>query len=1540
MRPAISFTYLSVSLLILLGIFGMTPAAEANELGNPSFESSLGGSGNWDNTANRGITLVTGAADAPNGSSYLRLREAGIGGGESFTFTFQTVLSEVHPGDVVAASGYLRQAPDDGNDEAQIRVEFHEANGSIISDDIVGLTAGATVSTFTRVFTNAKAPAGTTEVVVTLRFQNGEAGTGTADFDAIELTINGYPIDLDVEVTKNHVAKGSFAVATVVLDNVTADTSNANTELVVNVPNGLNLLDEGIRLNGQIATPERVGSEWFFRIGAFGPHDTRTLSFLTVVSPGAIIGHRYTITLFARDSTVPSLILSQTRSIPITIIADPLFDEGTVIGKVFDDQNENKIQDDGEKGISGARLATEEGIVIKTDKDGKYHVPGVQPGRHLVKIDGHSLPPGTKFITEESYLVKMTEGLLSKVDFAVKLPASKISEDYQNRFNVTVSQGNDFSRPLLRMRMSPDVLRIGQGLLEKTPMFSIQTNYSNMIANWKIEVLDDMGKEVWTGYGLGAPPEQAPWNGTAKNRKVIEPGIYAYRLIVRDSKSREDWTPLGFFKAVSKLNGEDENVKIEVPAAGFANIHRDGKRSIPIVAKQTLLVRGHAEPNSEVSLNGKSVWLNSDGSFESEMFVDSGKQPVVVRAKTAGGKAMTYHEEVDVKDTSFFMVALGEEELGVGRTDGNLETVGRDDRFHQGFYQTGKMAYYLKGKVKGKFLVTSRYDTASPLRQQLFTNLDPDLYYPVYGDDSEINYDARDTQERLFVLVEMDKSYAKYGSFQTNFNETELATYNRALSGLKVHHEVLSTTKYGDSKRGFTVFASKAKSLADHNEFLGTAGSLYYLHNKDVIEGSEQVRIEVRNETQGITVLRKELTAVTDYEIDYHQGRVLLRKPLSSISYSDWIVSGEILNGNQVYLVVDYEFEAQDLFGDKPQGVRGYTYLGDHLRLGGTAVTERRQDRDYDLRGIDALLKLGRNTKVSAEYAHSQYAQTRNAVSYNGGITFKSIPTGVKRVKKSSELIDGAWSIRAESQPIKGTQISGYAQQLNQGFSNADSISQKGAAKAGLELRQQLAKNTTASYRYDRIHEGELAATPSTAVHALQTKYDDGKYLGIAEYRHSEFDISPGESKRGFEPVFEREEFNNGFGTKLGYRLENGWLPYFKGQVTEGGKPNHQIGGGIEASILNKGTLRYEQMVGSLGESATLAFDRQVDERTSVYNQIKTGQGADDLGRGISTTIGSSYQVNGDSRLYTERESSTYERGAKTGDIAGYDIRLSDKWNFDISGERSRIRDFKDETGIKDHPDVAQGFYNVERTAGAIELSYLDPELLKIINRLESRFDRGNLRRRQWVSSHSAEWKINPDYTFSARANKSITRRTSGGGNDDGDFIELNTGVAYRPVSHNRLGILTRYTWLRDIGLIGQFETDDHVGIQADEASQIFGIEGAYDLTSWLGLVQKFGYKMGQLRTYSLPEWVTIGTYLSVTRLNFHITRKWDIAAEYRIRLDHRALDTSQQGLLFEIDREFYNYVRLGMGYNFTDFSDDLRQSNSYDHHGWFTRIT
>ncbi len=1550
--------HLAISLFFFLSFFvGVRPSEAVinNRLGNNSFEDPLGGTnalGNWNSEPNRGVSNPM-VADAPDGNRVLRLSEPGtVAAGFVGIFTFQLGFL-AKPGDIVAFSGLVRQFAAHGADMGELRIEFQKIDGTFLGDAIASV--GATPGGFTRAVVSAVAPDGTDQVVFTVRIQPshpGDAG-GTAiyDFDSLLGTVNGNPVVVDVTSPSKTKHPGDLTMLSANVLNVSAD-SLESVELVVNASPGLTVLRHQSSFDGHFVA-HREGSV-IFSLGDLGAGQVSLFALPVVVSSGALPGKSYSIAIFARrtDGTV----LSETTQIVIRVEPDPLFDEGTILGKVFDDRNEDGVQSKGEIGVPGVKLYTEYGVSVVTDMDGKFHIPAVKPARHVLKVDGHTLPKGTTFVTEESLLVKTTPGLLSKVRFAVHLPESALPDEFKKDLQVWVTQGVDLTRPELKVTLEPSVLKVGLGRLERDVTFRIKTNYPDYIAGWRLEVVDDMGERVWTGVGISAPPSQIYWNGTTDVGEIVAPGVYAYRLVVRDSEDREDWTPLQFFKVVSKADSPEELDKpMNLDLTGNFNIFRDGKKSIPLVAKPTVRVYGKTEPGRRVKVGETPVDVRPTGEFEQEFFVVPGDKKIVVSSTSPEGETVSLEEKLSVKDSYFFLVALGEEELGINDMDGNLETVGRDDAFHEDFYEQGRLSYYLKAKVKGKFLVKSRYDTGDK-RSQLFTHLDPDDYYPVYGDYSTIEYEGQDTQQRLFILVEMDRSFLKWGSYQTDFTDTELARYNRTLSGLKVHYETVGTTKYGDAKRGFSVFFSKPETQSDHNEFRATGGSLYYLRNRNVIQGSDKVRIEIRDKIQDIPIESRDLIAGRDYEIDHKQGRILLREPLSSVSASQTIISNDILDGNPVFLIVDYEFESFKIFEDKSAGLRGFTHMGDHIRIGGTVVDEdRAYTGEYQLRAVDTVVRVGRNTKVTAEYAEARFQQVQQALSFDGGLSFQD-----QRLIRHHRNREKAYLIKAESKPIKPLDISGYIQNVEPGFSVDDIKSQEGFRKYGLQAKLKLHESFYLLARHDSTEvSAQIRPLPLYGVTApfeklrsttAQAVFDRGKWSVIGEYLHQHLDVP---ISFRTDSLFSEKPFGDSFGLKIAHRVLDWLTPYAKGQITFSGKQNYQIGGGLEIRAGHNTKVYFEEMLGNAGDATVLGVSVQKETTTSYANLKVRDSGFSE--KRVAASIGSSHQLSERSRVYTEREYSMYSGSLPFGltptfvgepptaglwdsDIYGYETQFWDRWNLGVRYERRHL----DSSDYRNLSDLALA--NVVRTNTwntiATSLGYDDKKKLKFSDTLEVRIDQDAPRVQQWLTQNRLEWKINQDLSFLGRMNFGTSEFLEPGFMT-GRFIELNTGFAYRPVESDRLNWLARYTYLNEVASEAQFVEGDSGTIPINERSHIFAVEGGYELTRYLQMVEKFAYRFASIQSaLNTDRWISVNTFLWIHRFNFHVTRKWDLAAEYRMLFQTNAAESLEHGPLVEIDREIFDYVRFGIGYNFTDFNDDLRESTDFSRNGFFVRLT
>ena len=87
-----------------------------------------------------------------------------------------------------------------------------------------------------------------------------------------------------------------------------------------------------------------------------------------------------------------------------------------------------------ERGIPGVRIASVEGLLIETDQFGRFHLAGMpggswERGRNVVlKVDPATLPPGSRFTTDNPLLRRVTPGLPVRFDFGVKLPPGEVRQ--------------------------------------------------------------------------------------------------------------------------------------------------------------------------------------------------------------------------------------------------------------------------------------------------------------------------------------------------------------------------------------------------------------------------------------------------------------------------------------------------------------------------------------------------------------------------------------------------------------------------------------------------------------------------------------------------------------------------------------------------------------------------------------------------------------------------------------------------------------------------------------------------------------------------------------------------------------------------------------------------------------------------------------------------------------------------------------------------------------------------------------------------------
>jgi uncharacterized repeat protein (TIGR01451 family) len=83
---------------------------------------------------------------------------------------------------------------------------------------------------------------------------------------------------------------------------------------------------------------------------------------------------------------------------------------------------------------------------------------------------------------------------------------------------------------------------------------------------------------------------------------------------------------------------------------------------------------------------------------------------------------------------------------------------------------TARTAFYFKGAVKGEYLLTAAYDSDKTTASTMFRDIQPDQFYPIYGDSSAKIFDAQSSQP-LYVRIDKNRSYLLYGDYNTLLKE-------------------------------------------------------------------------------------------------------------------------------------------------------------------------------------------------------------------------------------------------------------------------------------------------------------------------------------------------------------------------------------------------------------------------------------------------------------------------------------------------------------------------------------------------------------------------------------------------------------------------------------------------------------------------------------------------------------------------------------------------------------------------------------------------
>ena len=815
-----------------------------------------------------------------------------------------------------------------------------------------------------------------------------------------------------------------------------------------------------------------------------------------------------------------------------------------------------------------------------------------------------------------------------------------------------------------------------------------------------------------------------------------------------------------------------------------------------------------------------------------------------------------------------------------------------------------RAALYLKGKVLGQYLLTLSYDSEKITDKRLFNEIDPNTFYPVYGDSSIRGVDAQ-SSSKLYVRVDKGLSSLLYGDFSTGDPNParQLSQYSRSLPGIRGHYEE------GKVVANAYVARQSLTQVVDEFPARGVSGP-YGVSKSDGIVGSEKIEILVRDRNQPTVILKSTLlTRFQDYEFEPFNGQILFRAPVPSID--DQL--------NPVSIRVTYEVDR----GGKQFIIAGADValkLSDKLTVGVSVAKDQNPDVPSTVVGANLHLRLSKNTEVIAEIARAESVVGGNTGNFtvNNSGNFAGVSGPVTGNAARVEIRHSGETVRGRA----------YIARSDDNFNNASSGMAGGRTEAGVSggwnVTKNISLNAEAIHSQDRIANGSTTAVSAGADLKLTDRITIGAGARHASQSSTTLVPSTG-SVCGLGAI-------GGAGSSQGYNVGFGINQVGNQQIDPApgrpvvcqtiSLPTGPVENLDTSSLYARATWKATDTISlngeiqqELGSSASTLYrvgaDWQVADKTRVYGRYELArqyQGAYGLGTGDTASniaVGIDTQYMQDGTIYSEYRL----RDASSGREVQSAIGLRNGWRI---AEGLRLITNIEQTSSRANASSGKA------TAAGVGVEYTASELWKASGRVEVRQDAANI---NYLATLGVARKMDRNWTLVARDYFSlIDPRITGTSRSTQNQFQV--GFAFRPVDNNKFDALGMY----------ERKSENNASALLKSSTDIVSLRANYHPSRPWWLSARYAAKrVDELLLGTVQD--NYYAQLFGSRLTYDITNRWTIGANVSMLLGKGGARQYAFGL--EAGYIVMDNVWATLGYNFRGFSDNELAGSNYTNRGW-----
>lgn len=632
--------------------------------------------------------------------------------------------------------------------------------------------------------------------------------------------------------------------------------------------------------------------------------------------------------------------------------------ERTMIGKVWLDRDDDGVQQAGEEGVAGVQVWDANGDFAVTDKEGRFSFRNVATGTHALRLDPAGIPRGFVLPSRADEVITLHADGWSLPSASIRL-VPRAASAAACRCDSTVVKATAVAlagAPVAAPVVAPTV----------APLLSA----AERAAAARRELIEGAGLRIVApldGTVLATPRFFAGVRGPAGTQV----GLYDGATLLRSGAVRGDGTTdflnveltpgphhlrIAALDTSSGMRGDSIMVHLSgaparfVPPAELPALRRDAAE--PVVARVRVLDSWNV-PVADQPM----ITLTARGAVVASPDQDASSVGVQLRADAAGWVSVPLRAGLQVGDGELRLDAADARASIPLRVFASVRplVVTGVGQVGVGGAPSAFGAVTVQGAVTQNTSVAVTWDSrragGSGDFFQRGYDARADEQFATVGDNS-VSKGVAPTTKAVSARVERGMDWLTAGDVQTlGFGrDGELGAYRRSVTGV--------SGRLGTGALVWHGFGSMTQQTMERTQLRADGSTGPYAIGGAIRAGTEVVVIEVRaRDNAARVVTSQQLLRLTDYQIDYATGVVLLRLPVPSTdSYGNpvfVVTTAERTSGGAAHFVGGMRMDA-----DAARVLRLGTGIIDSLVVGVSGVRDEATTSALALAGTPSFRNL------------------------------------------------------------------------------------------------------------------------------------------------------------------------------------------------------------------------------------------------------------------------------------------------------------------------------------------------------------------------------------------------------------------------------------------------------------------------------------------------------------------------------------------------------------------------------------------------------